>query len=49
VSVSGTYEVSGIPHLAIYGSDGKLVFLGHPSEADLDNTIPALLKGEYKQ
>jgi len=37
-------EFSGIPHMIVFGADGKLVFTGHPSSPDSEKAIKAALK-----
>jgi len=38
--------VEGVPHVALIDTEGKIVFVGHPSERDLEADINTLLKGE---
>lgn len=46
---SKAFGIKGIPFLAVYNKEAKLVFTGHPSEAKLDETIPKLIDGTYKE
>ena len=45
-SASKDYGVSGVPHVLLIDTLGKIVFAGHPSERDLEKDIETLLKGE---
>ena len=45
-SASKDYGVSGVPHVLLIDTQGKIVFAGHPSERDLEKDIETLLKGE---
>lgn len=38
--------MEGVPHVALIDTEGKIVFVGHPSERDLEADINTLLKGE---
>jgi len=38
--------VEGVPHVVLIDTEGKIVFVGHPSERDLEADINTLLKGE---
>ena len=38
--------MEGVPHVALVDTEGKIVFVGHPSERDLEADINTLLKGE---
>lgn len=37
--------MEGVPHVALVDTEGKIVFVGHPSERDLEADINTLLKG----
>jgi len=44
---SQVYSVSGVPHVMLIDTKGKIAFKGHPaSRPDLEKDIDALLKGE---
>lgn len=45
-TVKKDFCVSGVPSVALVDSEGKIVFIGHPSECDLEASINTLLKGE---
>ena len=36
----------GVPHVVLIDTEGKIVFVGHPLERDLEADINTLLKGE---
>ena len=38
--------MEGVPHVVLIDTEGKIVFVGHPSERDLEADINTLLKGE---
>ncbi len=38
--------MEGVPHVALIDTEGRIVFVGHPSERDLEADINTLLKGE---
>ena len=38
--------MEGVPHVALIDTEGRIVFLGNPSERDLEADINTLLKGE---
>ena len=40
------FGVEGVPHVLLVDTEGKIVFVGHPSERDLEADINTLLKGE---
>lgn len=40
------FRVEGVPHVVLVDTEGKIVFVGHPSERDLEADINTLLKGE---
>jgi len=42
--VSRPVEFNGIPHMIVFGADGKLVFAGHPSDPESEKAIKAALK-----
>ena len=39
------FVVDGVPHVALIDTEGKIVFVGHPTERDLEADINTLLKG----
>jgi hypothetical protein len=45
-SCSKDYGVNGVPHVVLVDTEGKLAFIGHPMEIDLEKGIETLLKGE---
>lgn len=46
-SASDDFGVQGVPHVLLVDTEGKIVFIGHPSERpDLAEDIDNLLKGE---
>jgi hypothetical protein len=45
-SCSKDYGVNGVPHVVLVDSEGKIAFIGHPMEIDLEKGIENLLKGE---
>jgi hypothetical protein len=42
---SGPIEMSGIPHMVVFDTAGKLVFDGHPGDAGAEKAIKKALKG----
>jgi len=40
------YGVKGVPHVVLIDTNGKIAFIGHPAERDLEKDIETLLKGE---
>lgn len=38
--------MEGVPHVVLVDTEGRIVFVGHPSERDLEADINTLLKGE---
>lgn len=38
--------MEGVPHVALIDTEGKIVFVGHPSQRDLEADINTLLEGE---
>ena len=40
------FGVEGVPYVVLVDTEGKIVFVGHPSERDLEAEINTLLKGE---
>lgn len=40
------FGVNGVPHVLLIDTQGKIVFVGHPSSRDLEVDINTLLKGE---
>ena len=42
---SGPIKVSGIPHIVVFDTKGKLVFSGHPGNSDAEKAIKRALKG----
>jgi hypothetical protein len=42
--VNSPVPSNGIPHMVVFGADGKLVFAGHPSNPDAEKAIKAALK-----
>ena len=40
------FALEGVPHVVLVDTEGKIVFVGHPSERDLEADINTLLKGE---
>ena len=44
-SSSKDYGVQGVPHVALVDTNGKLAFIGHPMEADIEKSIDSLLSG----
>jgi hypothetical protein len=40
------HGISGVPHVMLVDTEGKIVYKGHPSSRDLEKDIDALLKGE---
>jgi len=45
-SVSDEYGSGGVPHIFLVDQKGKIVFMGHPSERNLEEDIDKLIKGE---
>jgi thiol-disulfide isomerase/thioredoxin len=45
-SVSDEYGSGGVPHVFLVDQKGKIVFMGHPSERNLEEDIEKLIKGE---
>ena len=43
---SEIYDVQGVPHVLLVDTNGKLVFVGHPAEINLEDAIEKLLRGE---
>jgi hypothetical protein len=44
---SKTYSVNGVPHVMLIDTEGRLVFVGHPSaRPNLEEDFDTLLKGE---
>lgn len=41
---NGPLQVSGIPHMVVFDTSGKLVFDGHPADADAEKAIRKALK-----
>ena len=37
---------NGVPHVVLVDTEGKIVFVGHPSKHDFEADINTLLKGE---
>lgn len=42
---SGPVDFSGIPHSCIFGSDGTLLFHGHPDDKEFDKALKTAMKG----
>ncbi|MGK0185154.1 MAG: hypothetical protein ACI9R3_000929 [Verrucomicrobiales bacterium] len=42
---SGPISTGGIPHMFVFDTKGKLVFAGHPGNADAEKAIKKALKG----
>lgn len=40
------YGVQGVPHVVLIDTQGKIDFIGHPAETNLEQAIEKLLKGE---
>jgi thiol-disulfide isomerase/thioredoxin len=40
------YGVKGVPHVLLVDTKGKIVFMGHPANREIEKDIDALLKGE---
>ena len=45
-TASQDYGASGVPHVVLIDTKGKIVFIGHPAMRDLEKDIDALLNGE---
>jgi len=45
-SADNDYGVQGVPHVVLIDTQGKIAFVGHPAEIDLENGIEKLLKGQ---
>ena len=45
-TVSQEYGSSGVPHVCLIDTTGKIVFKGHPASRKLEEDIDNLLKGE---
>jgi len=45
-TVSQEYGSSGVPHVCLIDTTGKIVFKGHPASRKLEEDIDTLLKGE---
>ena len=43
---SETYGSGGVPHVFLTDKNGKIVFMGHPMERDLEGDINKLINGE---
>lgn len=39
------FGVEGVPHIVLIDTYGKIVFIGHPSQRDLEKDIDTLLNG----
>jgi len=48
-TASKDYGVNGVPHVVLIDTNGKIAFVGHPAERDLEKDIETLLKGEVLQ
>lgn len=45
-SADDDYGVQGVPHVVLIDTEGKIAFVGHPAEIDLEQGIEKLLKGQ---
>lgn len=45
-SADNEYGVKGVPHVALIDTNGKVAFIGHPAERNIEQDIETLLKGE---
>lgn len=45
-SCSEDYGVQGVPHVVLVDTAGKIAFVGHPAEVNIEGAIETLLKGE---
>jgi len=49
-TASNEYCIKGIPHVALFDKQGKLLFKGHPSEVNLESWITCLVEDkEFSQ
>ncbi|MFT6182483.1 MAG: thiol-disulfide isomerase/thioredoxin [Akkermansiaceae bacterium] len=37
--VTGPISIRGLPHVVVFGADGKLLFSGHPNDQDFEKTV----------
>ena len=45
-SASEDFGASGVPHVALVDTHGKIVFIGHPMSTNLEENIQSLLQGK---
>ena len=45
-SCSQDYGVTGVPHVVLVDTEGKIAYVGHPARTNLEENIETLLKGE---
>jgi len=45
-TASYDYGVNGVPHVVLVDTEGKVVYIGHPTSRNLEQDINTLLKGE---
>lgn len=45
---SGPVPSDGIPHAMVFGTDGKLVWHGHPADGEFEDSVKDALKGVAK-
>jgi thiol-disulfide isomerase/thioredoxin len=45
---AGPVPSDGIPHAMVFGTDGKLVWHGHPADGDFEKSVKTALKGVAK-
>ncbi|WP_193213771.1 TlpA family protein disulfide reductase [Luteolibacter marinus] len=45
---SGPVKSDGIPHAMVFGTDGKLVWHGHPADGEFEKSVKTALKGVAK-
>lgn len=43
-TASSEYCLSGIPHVALFDKEGKMIFKGHPMDVDLEKQITCLVE-----
>lgn len=43
--VTGPISIRGLPHVVVFGVDGKLLFNGHPNDQDFEKTVKVAAAG----